>query len=214
MQSKMKLYSYFRSSSAYRVRIALNLKNIDYEYKAVHLVDNGGEQNSPEFQEQNPMMQVPSLEIDGKFINQSLAILLYLEDTAPNQSLFPADSFEKSKVIELCEIINIGIQPIQNLKVLQYVTENSSIEKGQWGKHWIENGFVSFEKAIERTSKGFCFGDTPTAADCYLIPQVYNANRFKVDMTKFQKINSVYEKCMELDAFKNAQPSAQPDAPS
>jgi len=208
------LYSYYRSSCSYRVRIALYLKNIDFEYRPIHLVKEGGEQNKANYKDLNPRGEVPYL-IDGDSrLSQSMAILLYLDKKHPDPALFPK---EKAKCIELCEMINTGIQPIQNLKVLQYIAKEFGADdaaKAKWCKHWITQGFEALEKALSKVSGKYSIGDALTAADLFLIPQVYNAHRFKVAMKSFPLIQSIHQNCIELEAFKRAEPSTQPDAPS
>ncbi|ESO91951.1 hypothetical protein LOTGIDRAFT_121608 [Lottia gigantea] len=206
------LYSYFRSSCSWRVRIALNIKGIEYEYKAVHLLNNGGEQRSEDYSSKNPMQQVPSLETsNGDVLTQSLPIMEYLEEQYPSPSLLPKDSIQRAQIRALAEMINSGIQPLQNLTVLQYLKED---QKAEWSKHWIHNGFVALEKTLEKTSGKYCFGDNITLVDCCLPPQVFNANRFKVDMAEFPVISRINEDLGKIEAFKLAQPSQQPDCPS
>ena len=215
--AEIKLYSYFRSSSAYRVRIALELKGLGYEYCAVHLVKDGGEQHLPDYRQINPARQLPTLDHDGQLISQSMAILGYLDDLWPTPALFPSQPFEKAQVTQLCELINSGIQPIQNLSVLQEIEKRyqaDQTEKADWARHWISEGFVALEKKLEETAGAYSFGSQPTAADCYLVPQMYNARRFKVNLDPFPLISRVEENCLKLDAFQKAEPSAQPDAPS
>ena len=213
----LKLYSYFRSSCSYRVRIALNLKGLDYETIPIHLVKNGGEQYSQSFHQLNPSHKVPVLVHEGRAISHSVAIIEYLEETFPEKNLFPKAPIERALVRQLCEIINSEIQPLQNLSVLQAVVNEYSFsdeQKLKWIKHWISLGFQSFEELLAKTTGGnFCFGETPTAADCFLLPQVYNAKRFNVDMGLFPKINTIAEFCENIEAFKGAHPNNQPDTP-
>jgi len=209
------LYSYWRSSSSYRVRIALYLKKVDYEYHPIHLVKHGGEQHKPIYHEVNPMAEVPFLIDDKMRISQSMAILHYLDEAYPEPRLFPKNLLAHTKCLELCEIINSGIQPIQNLKVLNELKLRFHIEDQQkidWMHYWMDRGFKAFEWHLKHTSGQYCIGDKITAADVYLIPQVYNALRFNVDMTHFPLISKVAENCMKLGAFKKAEPAAQPDA--
>jgi len=209
------LYSYFRSSCSYRVRIALNLKKLKYEYRAVHLIKDGGEQKSEAYKKLNPMGEVPTLIHKGLEINQSMAIVEYLDEVFPEISLFPSSAGERAKVRGLCEIVNSGIQPIQNLKVMLRVGELFGLDqqgKADWSHYWIRQGLESFENAIAKNSGKFCFGDSITAADCFLIPQVYNATRFKVNLAQFTNISKIVQNCQALAAFKNAAPEMQPDA--
>lgn len=206
------LYSYFRSSASYRVRIALNLKNIPFEYKAVHLVKDGGQQLFDDFKALNPMAQIPCLKTsEGVFINQSMAILTYLDEIAPNPQLFPQESLKKAHVIEVCEIINSGIHPVQNLKVLKFVTQEQKFEKAEWAHYWIQEGFFGLEKRLSSISGDYCFGNVLTAADLFLVPQVYNARRFNVDLQQFPIIQKIEANCLKLEAFQKASPETQPD---
>ena len=209
------LYSYWRSSCSWRVRIALNLKGIKYEYKAVNLVKDGGEQRKDDYKKLNPQGYVPALIIDGHTLAESLPIIEYLEENhAGDRSLFPKDSYLKFKARQICEVINSGTQPIQNLSVLQKIKEDYNGDQGEWAKYWIDKGFKSLEALISETKGTYCIGDEPTVADCFLIPQVYNANRFGVDMTQFPSIQEVVLNLEQLEEFKNAHPDKMPDAPA
>ena len=214
----LQLYSYYRSSASYRVRIALHFKRLPFEYKPVHLVQNNGEQNASEYRELNPMGEVPTLVHNSHILNQSMAIFLYLDEAFPNTpQLFPKDILKKSKIIEMCEHINSGIHPIQNLKVLRKLEREykaDQVEKNKWAAYWIVRGFQAIENVLQTTSGTYCFGDEVTAADMFLCPQVYNANRFGVDMSLFPLIEKIDEKCLQLDDFRNAYPGVQPDTPN
>lgn len=211
------LYSYFRSSAAYRVRIALNLKGIDYETMPVHLVRDGGEQLKPAYRALNVNGLVPTY-VDGDVnIHQSLAIIEYLEETHPTPALLPADPAARAQVRALALDIAADIHPIDNLRVLRYLKHDLSVteeQKNAWYVHWIVEGFKALEARLAaRSSQGrFVFGDTPTLADCCLVPQVYNASRFKVDLAPFPRIAAINAHCATLDAFRRAAPEAQPDA--
>lgn len=210
----VQLYSYFRSSAAYRVRIALNLKAIPFEYKEVHLVKDGGEHLKEEYRKINPMAEVPTLVHNGKALGQSMAILQYLDDQWPNPKLFPAEAYEKARVIQVCEAINSGIHPIQNLRVLNYLTQNLNLsqqQKTQWAAHWIQTGFEKLEDLLAPLSGSHCLGGQLTAADLFLVPQMYNARRFNVDLTPFPTLRRIEENCLKLEAFQKAKPEAQPD---
>ncbi|MCB0408108.1 MAG: maleylacetoacetate isomerase [Bdellovibrionales bacterium] len=213
----LKLYSYFRSSASYRVRIALNLKSLNYEYIPVHLVKDGGEQHKDEYKNLNPSAELPTLLHGDKTLSQSMAIILYLDEVLSDFSLFPQDTFQKAKVIQACEIVNSGIQPLQNLKVLKSLTSEfglSEEKKLQWIQKWIRLGLHSFEHLITHTSGQHCFGDTPSAADAFLIPQIYNAKRFEIVMEEFPLLNKIDLNCQKLEAFKKSAPEQQPDAPA
>lgn len=211
------LYSYFRSSAAYRVRIALNLKGLDYEIVPVHLVRDGGEQLKPAYRALNVNGLVPTF-VDGDVnIHQSLAIIEYLEDVHPTPALLPADPVARAQVRALALDIAADIHPIDNLRVLRYLKQDLGVseeQKNAWYVHWVVEGFTALEArlAAQRSPGKFVFGDTPTLADCCLVPQVYNANRFKVDMAPFPRIAAIDAHCQTLDAFRRAAPEAQPDA--
>jgi maleylacetoacetate isomerase len=211
----VKLYNYFRSSAAYRVRIALALKGLSYDYVSVHLAK--GEQYSPEFTAINPQSLVPVLEDDGHLLYQSLAIMQYLDETHPNPPLLPADPFERNRVRSLALIIACEIHPLNNPRVLNYLTGKFGIseeQKLEWYHHWVKTGFTALEKRLadERGSGRFCHGDTPGFADCVLVPQVANAKRFKVDLGPFPTILRINDECLALEAFQKAAPERQPDA--
>ncbi|VVD80901.1 maleylacetoacetate isomerase [Pandoraea morbifera] len=211
------LYSYFRSSAAYRVRIALNLKGLDYEIVPVHLVRDGGEQLKPAYRALNVNGLVPTF-VDGDVnIHQSLAIIEYLEDVHPTPALLPADPVARAQVRALALDIAADIHPIDNLRVLRYLKQDLGVseeQKNAWYVHWVVEGFTALEArlAAQPSPGKFVFGDTPTLADCCLVPQVYNANRFKVDMAPFPRIAAIDAHCQTLDAFRRAAPEAQPDA--
>lgn len=210
----MKLYSYFRSSAAYRVRIALALKGLAFDIVPVHLVNNGGEQKSPDYTAINPQQLLPSFETDeGEIITQSLAILEFLEENYPQVSLLPMDKIARAKVRALCQIIACDIHPIDNLRVLKYLKNTLEVteeQKNAWYQHWVYEGFNTIEKLLPDNPK-FCFGDSPTLADCCLIPQVYNAIRFECDMTNYPKIWQIYQHCNTLPSFIEASPEQQVD---
>jgi len=212
----MKLIGYFRSSAAYRVRIALNLKSIAVEHAFRHL--RKGEQSSDEYAALNPQKLVPSLVLDdGSVLTQSLAIIEYLEETHPEPPLLPKDPVGRAHVRALSLIVSADIHPIQNLRVMAYLrqkfeqTEESAFA---WSRHWIETGFDAYEAMLIRNGETgtFSHGDRPTMADICLVPQVFNATRFKVDMNRYPAIRRIYDACMKHPAFDAAQPSKQSDA--
>ncbi|KAK2152259.1 hypothetical protein LSH36_334g05026 [Paralvinella palmiformis] len=200
--SKPVLYSYFRSSSAWRVRIALAYKGIDYEYRPVHLVKDGGQQNMEEYMILNPMAQVPTLIIDGITLTQSVPIIEYLDETRPQNKLLPEDPAQRAKVRAIAEMINSGIQPLQNLRVLNKLLIL-----------YTYLPLLAIEKVLQHTAGRFCVGDQLTLADVCLIPQIYGANRFKVDMSEFPTICKVNEELEKMDAVKAADAFIQPDCP-
>jgi maleylpyruvate isomerase len=210
----MKLYTYFRSSAAYRVRIALNLKGIGYEAVPIHLTKDGGRQHSPEFRAVNPHGRVPALALDsGVVLTQSLAIIDYLDETHPKPPLLPADPVARAKVRAFTQIIACDIHPLNNLIALQYLRRTLKHEQAEidaWYHHWILQGFEALEAMIG--AGPYAFGSEVTVADICLIPQVFNARRLKVPLDKFPKIVAVDAACLKLAAFDQARPENQPDA--
>lgn len=208
------LYSYFRSSAAYRVRIALNLKNIDYEIRPVHLLKNGGEQFNADYLALNPQGRVPVLVVEDQVLTQSSAIIEYLEEVFPNPPLLPANALERAYVRSLVQQIASDIHPLNNLRVLGYLKVNLKIDFEQvWRTHWIQEGFCALEQQLHKNDyRGrFCFGDTPSMADAFLIPQVYNALRYGCKMESYPLISGIYDNSTQVTAFLNAAPENQPD---
>ena len=208
------LYSYWRSSCSWRVRIALNLKEIDFEVKPVHLVQDGGHQHSQWYRELNPLRQVPTLIwTDGTRLTQSLAIMQFLDQIKPPTSLLPDDPIHSAKVLQYSEMINSGIQPLQNLAVLQFLNQidSTKLMSKKWGRTAIENGLQAIEHDFE-DSTPFLSGDKPGLADCCLIPQLYNARRFNCDLSKFSSLLKVEERCSGFEAFHKSHPDQQVDA--
>ena len=211
----MKLYTYWRSSCSWRVRIALNLKGLDYELHPVHLVKDGGEQHSEWYREINPQAQLPTLELsDGTHLTQSMAIMMYLERVHPAVSLLPIEPLLYAKIIQLSEIINAGIQPLQNLSVLQFLNKQDPSKElsMSWARGVIQKGLEDLESLVAELNTRFLMTDTPTIAECCLIPQLYNARRFGCDLSKVPRLLKVEQSCEKLEAFKQAHPSVQPDA--
>ena len=214
----MKLYTYFRSSAAYRVRIALNLKGLAYEAVPVHLLRGGGEQQQPAYRAVNPAALLPSLEDDsGATLTQSVAIIEYLDETHRAVPLLPSDPLGRARVRALALTVACDIHPLGNLRVLKYLVHELKVTddaKAAWSRHWIGEGFGALEAMLAGSpdTGRFCHGDTPTLADCCLVPQVFNALRFDVDMTRFPVISRIHAACSELDAFSAAHPSRQPDS--
>jgi len=212
----MKLIGYFRSSAAFRVRIALNYKGIKVEHASRHL--RKGEQSAPDYVALNPQKLVPAMVLDsGEVLTQSMAILEYLEETYPDPALLPRDPVGRARARALALICAADVHPIQNLRVMAYLRQNfGQTEESAftWSRHWIETGFDAYEASIARDPRtgAFSHGDTPTFADLCLVPQVFNAARFKVDMARYPTIQRIYATCMQHPAFDAAQPSKQPDA--
>lgn len=213
----MRLYTYFRSSAAYRVRIALNLKGLDWSPVAVHLVRSGGEQHLPDYRALNPAGLVPALEDGGHVLTQSLAIMEYLDETHPAPPLLPADALGRARVRAIAQSIACDIHPINNLRVLQYLTRElgaSDEQKNAWYRHWVTQGLAALEQMLagHPDTASFCHGDTPTLADCCLVPQVFNARRFGCDLGAMPVIQRIAERCEALEAFRLAAPQQQVDA--
>jgi maleylacetoacetate isomerase len=210
----MLLYDYFRSSAAYRVRIALNLKGLECERRFVHL--RRGEQRSPEYLEVNPQGLVPTLVVGHRRLTQSLAIIEYLDEKHPLPPLLPPGAEDRAFVRAIAMAIACDIHPIDNTRVLQYLEKTLGIDQAgrdEWYRHWVREGFNAIEATLaERDAAAFCFGDTPTLADVCLVPQVANAQRFKVDLAPYPRIRAIDAACRELAAFQKARPDQQPDA--
>ncbi|MFA8389575.1 maleylacetoacetate isomerase [Burkholderia ubonensis] len=213
----MKLYSYFRSSASYRVRIALHLKQLPFDYVPVHLLRDGGQQLKDEYRTLSPDSLVPTLVDGDAALQQSLAIVEYLDETHPEPSLLPKAPLDRAYVRSIALQIACEIHPLNNLRVLKYLKHMLQVPeeaKNDWYRHWIEAGFATLETRLAndpRTGR-LCFGDTPTLADICVVPQVFNANRFAIDTSRYPTIQRIYDYAMTLDAFKAAAPGAQPDA--
>lgn len=210
------LYGYWRSSSAYRVRIALNLKGIEYRQAAVHLVRDGGQQNQAAYRAINPLGLVPALVHGKQVVVQSLAICEYLDETFGAKPLLPADAAGKARVRGMVQTICSEIQPLNNVSVMRYLEQSmgqSAEAIEQWYSHWIARGFAAFETWLGEAGSGkFCHGDQPGLADCFLVPQVYNAERFNCDLEPYPRISRITARCRSLEAFDRAAPENQPDA--
>jgi maleylacetoacetate isomerase len=218
VSEELRLYSYWRSSAAYRVRIGLKLKGLAYETVPVHLLRDGGEQLSPAFAATNPQKLVPVLQHGQRTFRQSLAILEYVDEVWPEPPLLPSTSRDRQRVRALAQIVATDIHPLNNLRVLRYLEHEWNVpqpERDVWIRHWIMEGFDAFEALLDgHPATGiYCDGFTPTIADCCLIPQVYNARRFGVDMARYPTIVAIEQACLELPAFRDAAPDRQPDAP-
>lgn len=211
------LYGYFRSTASYRVRIALNLKQLDYDYVAVHLNRDGGEQFKHAFQALNPQCLVPVLQQGDATVSQSLAIIEYLDERFPHFPLLPGTAEDRALVRQLALTVACDIHPLNNLKVLKFLTGElglSEPSKMVWIQHWIGLGLSALESSLARTSQRglFCFRDAPTLADCCLVPQLYNAQRFNVDLSAYPTLMAIDQACQSLSTFQLAHPSRQPDA--
>lgn len=212
----MQLYSYFRSSAAYRVRIALNIKGIAYEYLGVHLLKDGGQQLSDGYRALNPSALVPTLVDADVTLGQSLAIIEYLDETHPQPPLLPADAPGRARVRAIAQAIACDTHPLNNLRVLKYLKRNLQVSddaKNEWYRHWVGLGLAAVESMLaDSSSTGrYCHGDTPGLADACLVPQIYNARRFDCDLSAFPTVVRIDEACRELPAFDLAQPEKQPD---
>jgi maleylacetoacetate isomerase len=208
----MKLYGYFRSSAAFRVRIALNLKKLDYETAAIHLRRN--DQSRPDYLAVNPQGLVPTLDDGGRRLIQSLAIIEYLDETYPDPPLLPRTPEDRAHVRALAEIVACDIHPINNLRVLRYLTYSlDETAIGAWYNHWIVVGFQALEQLLASDSGtgSFCYGNTPGLADIALVPQVVNAERYRLDLSPYPTITRIFDSCMKLEPFAAAHPSKQPD---
>ncbi len=210
----MKLHNYFRSSSSFRVRIALNLKGLDYEYIPVHIAR--GEHRTGPYSAISADMLVPLLEDGGERFSQSLAIMEYLDETHPEPALLPSNPVGRAHVRALAESIACEIHPLNNLRVLKYLVKELKLDdeaKNAWYRHWVRDGMLAFERQLAQHPAGrFCYGDTPTLADCCLVPQIFNGRRFDCDFSDLPRSMAAFEACMALDAFQRAQPSQSPDA--
>jgi maleylacetoacetate isomerase/maleylpyruvate isomerase len=215
MLEAMKLYNYFRSSASFRVRIALELKGLEYEYLPVHLVK--GEHKQEQYAAVSASGLVPTLATDdGQRLGQSMAIIEYLDETHPNPPLLPGDAVARAQVRALAQLIACEIHPLNNLRVLKYLVRDLKVDeeaKNAWYRHWVRSGLEMFEQELNRLPAGrYSFGDTPTLADCCLVPQIFNGQRFNVDFSGLPRTMAAFEACMQHPAFQRAQPSSCPDA--
>jgi maleylacetoacetate isomerase len=213
----MQLYHYFRSSASYRVRIALNLKGLPHDLQSVHLLRQGGEQLQQAFRDINPDGLVPALIDHGQILTQSLAIIEYLDETVPQPPLLPGNAFDRAYVRAIALQIACDIHPLNNLRILRYLVKELKVsedDKNTWYRHWCEQGLGALEQTLAKDSRvgRFCLGDSPTLADCCLVPQIYNANRLQCDLSGMPTLLRINQACLELPAFANARPEQQPDA--
>jgi maleylacetoacetate isomerase len=214
----LRLYAYWRSSASYRVRIALHLKGLDHELTAVHLVRDGGEQHGLAYREVNPQGLVPVLQHGERTIRQSVAILEYLEEVFPDPPLLPIAPADRARVRGLAQLIACDVHPLGNLRVLQQLEHEfgaTQTQREAWNRHWMALGLAAFEALLhgDPSTGAFCHGDTPTMADCILIPQIYNARRFGLDLEPYPTLRRIEAHCQALSAFRKAAPEVQPDAP-
>jgi maleylacetoacetate isomerase/maleylpyruvate isomerase len=211
----LKLYNYFRSSASYRVRIALHLKNLEFEYLPIHLVNNGGEHHKADYKKINPAGEVPALIHAGQIITQSVAIIEYLDEEFPSPNLFPHEPSDRARVRQIVEHINC-LQPLQNLQVLQHLESEFGLNqegKEKWVSKWLSRVFMALEEITQHTAGLYCVGDQITAADLFLIPQIFAGERFKVDITPYRNLARINLSCLNHDAFKKAHPMRQIDTP-
>ena len=213
MLSGMKLHSYFRSSASFRVRIALELKGLAYDYVPVHLPR--GDHKKPDYAALAPERLVPILEVDGRMLSQSMAIIEYLDETHPGPALMPPDAEGRARVRALAQLVACEIHPVNNLRVLKYLLRELKLDeatKNTWYNHWCRDGLEAFERQLNQgPASKFCYGDTPTLADCCLVPQIFNARRFDMPFDGLTRTIAVFDACMALPAFQKAQPSACPE---
>jgi maleylacetoacetate isomerase len=215
----LQLYSYWRSSACYRVRIALHLKGLAFETLPVHLLNHGGEQHGEAFRDVNPQELIPVLRHGERVLRQSLAIIEYLDETFDaHPRLMPAMARDRQRCRAIAQVIAMDIHPLGNLRVQQYLEKQLGADataREDWTRHWMRVGFEALERVLADSSStgSFCEGEMPTMADCCLVPQVYNARRFGIDVAAFPTIARIDAACLALDAFQAARPEAQPDAP-
>lgn len=212
----MELYTYFRSSAAYRVRIALNLKGLKADYRFVHLLKDGGQQHKPEFRAVNPQGFIPALVEEGHTITQSMAIVEYLEDTHPEPRLLPRDPLGRARVRALSLLVACDIHPLNNQRIMQALEKDFGADaavKKRWMQRWMAEGFTALEKLLAGSpdTGKFCHGDTPGMADLFLVPQMFNAKRFELDLAPYPTLKRIDELCLTLEAFSGAAPAKQPD---
>ncbi|VXA94107.1 Maleylpyruvate isomerase [Luteimonas sp. 9C] len=217
MTAALTLHTYWRSSAAYRVRIALHLKGLPFVSVPVHLVKDGGEQRLPAFAARNPQRLVPTLQHGDAVLTQSLSIIEYLDETFPDVPLLPGDAWSRQRARALAQLVACDIHPLGNLRVLQYLEHELQLPseaRTQWVARWVRDGLAAFEALLLQQGAGeFCVGDAPTLADCALVPQLYNARRFGIDLAPYPTVRRIDAACAALPAFEAAVPERQADAP-
>ncbi len=209
------LHNYFRSSTSYRARIALNIKGLTYEYRPVNLLK--GEQLSPDYKKLNALGGVPTLIHKNKVLPDSYAIIEYLEEVFPAPPLLPKDPYTRARIRQACEIINSTAHPLGNLKVQQYLEKNHGFtpqDKESWARYWYGHALTALETTLQEFASTYCFGETVTMADVFLVPQIVTANRFNLDLSPFPTLKKIYDNCNKLEAFARAHPFRQPDTPA
>lgn len=212
--TRLVLHNYWRSSASYRVRIALGVKKLPWEYAVVNIAAGEGEQRGAAYRDKNPMQQVPTLEVidvGSRYITQSIAIIEYLDERWPEPPLLPREPYARARARSLAELVNSGIQPLQNLSTTRKVQAFGGDDKA-WVKSFIADGLAAFEAQVKHTAGRYCIGDLPTIADCCLIPQLYSARRFGVPVEQFPYLALIERACNDLPAFTDAHPDKQPDA--
>lgn len=217
MSHALQLYTYWRSSAAYRVRIGLHLKGLAHDLLPVHLVRDGGQQHAPDYVALNPQHLVPTLRHGEQVLTQSLAILEYLDEVFPQAPLLPSSPQARARVRALAQLVACDIHPLNNLRVLQYLertVEAQAMRREEWTRHWMREGFAALEALLagHPDTGRYCHGDTPGLADCCLVPQLYNAHRFGVDLAPYPTLQRIEQACLALEAFDRARPERQPDA--
>ena len=215
----MELFTYFRSSAAYRARIVLNLKGLKADFRFVHLLKDGGQQHTPEFKAVNPQGFIPALVDQGHTLTQSLAIIEYVEETHPQPALLPKDPLGRARVRAMALLIACDIHPLNNQRILKYLEKEYGLDEARrkrWIQHWVTQGFEALEKLLadDPATGKCCHGDTPGVADVFLVPQMFNAKRFDTDLTPFPTLRRINEHCLTLKAFSDAAPDKQPDCES
>ncbi len=214
--SELVLYNYYRSSTSYRVRIALKLKNIPYEYKAIHLLNNGGEQHLKEYRNINPIGGVPAIQHQGHTVAQSRAIIEYIDALHPEPPLIPKDVYKRALASQICDNINCEIHPLTNLRVMLFLENKFGAtpdQKQNWIHHWNKECLLACEKLLQNISGPYCLGNQVSIADLFLIPHLYTANRYGVDLRPYPTLMRINEECLKLEPFQAAHPAVQPDTP-